>query len=58
VALSLLAALALVLPSSLSARSHQPPSEPHTQWGAISTNLEGFEYPHLVRSLAATEPVR
>ena len=48
VALSLAAVLALVLPAAVSAQSHQPPPEPPADWGPISINLEGFEYPHPV----------
>ncbi len=48
VALSVLTALSLVLPGALSAQSHQPPSTPPADWGPISINLEGFEYPHPV----------
>ena len=48
VALSLLAVLALALPAAVSAQSHQPPPEPPAEWGPISINLEGFEYPHPV----------
>ncbi|MDP6582723.1 MAG: alpha/beta hydrolase, partial [Vicinamibacterales bacterium] len=48
VALSLLTALTLVEPGTLSAQSHQPPSEPPAEWGAISINLEEIEYPHPV----------
>ena len=48
VVLSLLTALALVVPGALLAQSHQPPATPPAEWGAISINLEGFEYPHPV----------
>ena len=46
--LSLLTALVLTLPSTLSAQSHQPPSEPPDEWGAISINMEEIEYPYPV----------
>ena len=48
VALALAAVLTLVLPCAVSAQSHQPPPEPPADWGPISINLEGFEYPHPV----------
>ena len=48
VALSVLTALFLVQPGALWAQSHQPPPEPPAEWGPISINLEGFEYPHPV----------
>ena len=48
VALSLAAVLALVLPAAVAAQSHHPPPEPPAEWGPISINLEGFEYPHPV----------
>ena len=50
-ALSLAIVLALVavgLPSTASAQSHHPPPEPPAEWGPISINLEGYEYPHPV----------
>ena len=46
--LSLLTGLVLTLPSTLSAQSHQPPSEPPDEWGAISINMEEIEYPYPV----------
>ena len=48
VALSLLIAVAFVLPGALSAQSHQPPPEPPAEWGPISINMEEIEYPHPV----------
>ena len=48
VVLSLLTALAIVLPGALSAQSHQPPPEPPVEWGPISINMEEIEYPHPV----------
>lgn len=39
---------ALVLPAAAGAQSHQPPPEPPADWGPISINLEGFDYPHPV----------
>ena len=48
IALSLAAMLALALPGAASAQSHQPPPEPPADWGPISINLEGYEYPHPV----------
>ena len=47
-ALSLTAVLALALPAAVSAQSHTPPPEPPADWGPISINLEGYEYPHPV----------
>ena len=47
-ALILTAVLALVLPAAVSAQSHTPPPEPPADWGPISINLEGYEYPHPV----------
>ena len=44
----LLTALAIVLPSTLSAQSHQPPPEPPGEWRAISINMEEVEYPYPV----------
>ena len=49
-AFSLALALALALPGAVSAQSHHPPPEPPADWGPISINLEGFEYPHPVGS--------
>ena len=48
VALPLAAVLAFVLPVAVAAQSHHPPPEPPADWGPISINLEGFEYPHPV----------
>ena len=48
IALSLAAVLALALPGAASAQSHTPPPEPPADWGPISINLEGYEYPHPV----------
>jgi pimeloyl-ACP methyl ester carboxylesterase len=48
VAVSFLTAAALVLPSALSAQSHQPPAEPPAEWGPISINMEEIKYPHPV----------
>ena len=45
---SLLTVLALVMPGTVSAQSHQPPPEPPVEWGPISINLEEIEYPHPV----------
>ena len=47
-ALMLTAVLALVVQGSVSAQSHHPPPEPPAEWGPISINLEGYEYPHPV----------
>ena len=47
-ALMLTAVLALVPPGVVSAQSHHPPPEPPAEWGPISINLEGYEYPHPV----------
>ena len=47
-ALSLAALLALAPPHPGAAQSHHPPAEPPAEWGPISINLEGFEYPHPV----------
>ena len=45
---SLLVVLALVMPGTVSAQSHQPPPEPLVEWGPISINMEEIEYPHPV----------
>ena len=43
--------LALALPGA-AAQSHRPPPEPPAEWGPISINLEGFEYPHPVEFMS------
>ena len=48
IAFSLAAVLTLVLPGAASAQSHTPPPEPPADWGPISINMEGYEYPHPV----------
>ena len=44
----LLTVLAFILPSALSAQTHQPPPEPPDEWGPISINMEEIEYPYPV----------
>ena len=48
VKLVLLIMLVIVLPGTLSAQTHQPPTEPTAEWGAISINMEEIEYPRPV----------
>ena len=48
VKLAFLIMLVIVPSGTLSAQSHQPPSEPPAEWGAISINMEEIEYPHPV----------
>lgn len=48
VKLAFLIMLVFVPSGTLSAQSHQPPSEPPAEWGAISINMEEIEYPHPV----------
>ena len=48
IALTLAAVLALAPTGAVSAQSHRPPPEPPAEWGPISINLEGYEYPHPV----------